>query len=222
MLVVAFSVTTKAQLYTNLGEHHNQFFIGAGYYNSFSNVTYGFNHVRYFKIIKRDITGILDFSSPLSTQYYTRFIFRKGFQIDTYKKNDFKIPLAIITSSIRKNLALFSLHDIVTNVSVLPGIYKEKYTFAGDISADFLLFRKTHLKDSVIKRARLNPSAKHHRINVSAGIVAAYTTNHFSFIGKLGVQQVNVIEIHQQPFYAEGIVAYKLNFKKHKVPEVKL
>ncbi len=222
ILVIAFSVATKAQLYTNLGEQHNQFFVGAGYYNSFSNITYGFNHTRYFKVIKRDVTGILDFSSPLAKQYYTRFVFRKGFQIDAYKHNNFKIPVAIVTSSIKKKLAIFSLHDIVTNINILPGIYTTKYSIAGDVSANFLLFRKTHVKNSLIIRERLNPSTKHHRLNVSAGIVAAYNLKHFSFLATLGVQQISLIEIHQQPFYAEGIVAYKLNFKKHKAPEVKL
>ena len=99
----------KAQLLNELGEHHNQFFVGTGYTESFANVTYGINHVRYFKILKRDVVGILDFRSPISNQYFTRFIFRKGFQLDVYKRRDFKIPIALITSSVRKTISFILL-----------------------------------------------------------------------------------------------------------------
>ena len=69
-----------SQVVVNTGNYRNQFFVGAGYNDSFGSVNYGFNHTKYFKIIKKEITGILDFNLPLSPNFYTRFIFRKGFQ----------------------------------------------------------------------------------------------------------------------------------------------
>jgi len=82
-LLLSFVLYTsvKAQLVTNLGEHHNQFFVGSGYSDSFGNIIYGLNHTRYFKKLKRNISGIIDFSLPLNVRDYTRFVFRKGFQV---------------------------------------------------------------------------------------------------------------------------------------------
>src|SRR4051812_22111901 len=92
----------RGQLLTDVGEYHNQVFVGSGYTESFANTTYGINHQRYFSKIKRDITGILDFTSPLSYVSFTRFIFRKGIQVDMYKKHNFRLPIALVTSSVKK------------------------------------------------------------------------------------------------------------------------
>ena len=215
LIAVVIYLPAKAQLFTKLGNHHNQLFVGAGYSESFLNVSYGINHTRYFKCFKRDIVGILDFSSPLSYKCYTRFVFRKGFQFDIYKKNNFKLPIAIISSSVSKHLYLFNFHDIVTNICLMPGIYTEKFTLAADVAANFLLMQKTHYKDAYNKEGPPKLDARTERVNISAGIILAYNVQRFSFIFKGGFQQITRWEWDKKPLYAVGILGFKLNFKKH-------
>jgi hypothetical protein len=209
----------SAQLLVNTGNYHNQFFIGSGYHDSFGSATYGFNHTKYFKRIKKNITGILDFSTPLSPNFYTRLIFRKGFQFDCLKKNDFKLPLSIITSSVKKHLHLFSVHDLITDVSLLPGVYKKHYTFAAELSVKVLWRHKTHRDPLYFDQYNINSNPKLHRLNFSIGLVAAYNIKHFSLIIRSGFQQINDFEINKYPFYAFGVLAYNLNFKKAKSTE---
>jgi hypothetical protein len=217
LLNFVFYTSVKAQLVTNLGDQHNQFFVGSGYSQSFVNITYGFNHTRYFKKLKRNIDGIIDFSSPLNAKYYTRFVFRKGFQFDIVKKNSFRLPLAIISSTVRKHLSLFDFHEIITEACFLPGIYKDKFTIAADLAVDFLWFNKVHYNAAYNKdTSTVKPNTNHQKVNVRAGVVLAYNIKHFSFIFKGGFQQINTWEFIKMPFYATGILAYKLNFKKHK------
>jgi hypothetical protein len=118
LLSFVFYTSVKAQLVTNLGEYHNQFFVGTGYSESFANIKYGLNHTRYFKKLKRNVDGIIDFSLPLNAKCYTRFVFRKGFQFDICKKNNFRLPLAIISSTVRKHLSLFDFHEIITEACI--------------------------------------------------------------------------------------------------------
>ena len=192
----------KAQLLNQLGEHHNQLFVGSGYTQSFANITYGINHVRYFKFLKRDVVGILDFTSPISNQYFTRFIFRKGFQLDVYKRRDFKIPIALVTSSVRKQFHLFSFHNIITDLYILPGVYRPKYTIAAELSVQFLiLHRESH------QLSLADSSMKLHRINVSVGIILVRNVKRFSFIFRGGFQQISDLEFTQAPFYAIGSLA---------------
>ncbi|HXU25872.1 MAG TPA: hypothetical protein VN698_01480 [Bacteroidia bacterium] len=217
LLSLVFYTSVKAQLVTNLGEHHNQFFVGSGYSESFANITYGLNHTRYFKKLKRNIDGIIDFSSPLNAKYYTRFVFRKGFQFDVFKKNNFRLPLAIISSTVRKHLSLFDFHEIITEVCVLPGIYTNKFTVAADVAVDFLWFNKVHYNAAYYKDSiNVKPNTNHQKVNVRAGVVLAYNFKRFSFIFKGGFQQINTWEFVKMPFYATGILAYKLNFRKHR------
>lgn len=222
LLSFIFYTSVKAQLVTNLGEHHNQFFVGSGYSDSFANITFGLNHTRYFKKLKRNIDGIIDFSLPLNTKIYTRFVFRKGFQFDIFKKNNFRLPLAIISSTVRKHLSLFDIHEIITEVCLLPGIYTNKYTIAADISVNFLWRNKVHYNPAYTKdSSHVNPNTNHQIINIKAGIILAYNLTHFSFIFKGGFQQINTLEFNKMPFYATAILAYKLNFKKHKEEPLK-
>jgi hypothetical protein len=207
-----FFKNSRAQLLTELGEHHNQFFVGTGYTESFANITYGINHQRYFKRLKKEIVGILDFTSPLSDQYFTRFIFRKGFQLVVYKKNYFRVPVALVTSSVKKKVYYFGFHNIITDLYILPGIYKEKYTIAADLSCKVLLLHRIH-HDQI----NSDPEKKIHRLNFTLGIILAHNIQRFSFIFRGGFQQISDWEFTKAPFYANGTVAFKLNFKKHKV-----
>ena len=217
MLSLVFCISVKAQLVTNLGEHHNQFFVGSGYSDSFGNITYGLNHTRYFKKLKRNISGIIDFSLPLNINYYTRFVFRKGFQFDVFKKYNFKLPVAIISSTVRKHLSLFDFHEIITELCVLPGIYTDKYTIAADLSANFIWLDRVHYNAAYYRdNNQIKPNTNHEKVNIKTGIVLAYTIKRFSFIFKGGFQQINTWEFIKMPFYATGILGYKLNFKKHK------
>ncbi|MEO8759614.1 MAG: hypothetical protein ABI388_01460 [Bacteroidia bacterium] len=222
LLSLLFYTSAKAQLVTNLGEHHNQFFVGSGYYESFANITFGLNHTRYFKRIKRNIDGIIDFSLPLNDEIYTRFVFRKGFQFNVFKKNNFRLPLAFISSTVRKHLSLFDIHEFITEVCLLPGIYTNKYTIAADLSVNFLWFNKVHYNPAYNKdSSHVNPNTNHQKVNIKAGIILAYNLTHFSFIFKGGFQQINTLEFNKMPFYATAILAYKLNFKKHKEEPLK-
>jgi hypothetical protein len=206
----------QAQLYSNLGSFRNQIFVGSGYTQSFGNISYGINHSRFFKRLKRDVVGILDFSSPLSNRYFTRFVFRKGFQFDACKKNDFRLPVAIITSSVRKHLSLFNFHDIITDFYVFPGIYKQKYSIAGEVSLKVLWRHVTHYNHDYYTQANLHPAptAKNHRVNLSFGIILGYNTERFTFLFRGGYQQITDWEFTKTPFYAFGMAGYKFNFKK--------
>ena len=210
-LFCVFFLKAPAQLLTELSPHHNQVFIGSGYTDSFANITYGINHVHYFKKLKREISGILDFTSPISRQYFTRFIFRKGFQVDAFKKGKFKFPIALITSTEKKREYLIALHNVLTDLYFLPGIYTSNYTVAADISATFLLFQKVR-HDA----AAGAPPVKFQRTNIQLGIILAKNLDRFSFIFRGGFQQISDFEFTRAPFYAIGSVGYKFNFKKPK------
>jgi len=51
----------KAQLYTNLGSYHNQFFVGAGYSESFANINYGINQDQSEKLGSKFLESILQY-----------------------------------------------------------------------------------------------------------------------------------------------------------------
>ncbi|MGZ4038716.1 MAG: hypothetical protein ACXVPQ_12875, partial [Bacteroidia bacterium] len=184
LLATLLFCRSQAQLLTRMGDYHNQVFAGPAYTQSFGNISYGFNHWRYFKIIKREVVGILDFSSPVSAKYYTRFVFRKGFQLDVYKKKDLKFPIAIVTSSVRKHLHLFNLHDIITDFYFLPGIYHKKYTLAGEFNLKVLWRQKALYNADYYQQADVTPppNANANRINVSIGVVLAYNLKRFTFL----------------------------------------
>jgi hypothetical protein len=99
----------------------------------------------------------------------------------------------------------------------MPGIYAEKFTLAADVAANFLLMQKTHYKDAYNKEGPPKVDARTERVNISAGIILAYNVQRFSFIFKGGVQQITRWEWNKMPMYAVGILAFKLNFKKHPV-----
>ncbi|MGZ3932665.1 MAG: hypothetical protein ACXVP0_15465, partial [Bacteroidia bacterium] len=163
---------------------------------------------------------ILDFSSPVSAKYYTRFVFRKGFQLDVYKKKDLKFPIAIVTSSVRKHLHLFNLHDIITDFYFLPGIYHKKYTLAGEFNLKVLWRQKALYNADYYQQADVTPppNANANRINVSIGVVLAYNLKRFTFLFRGGYQQVTDVEFTKAPFYAVGALCCNFNFKKHKEP----
>ncbi len=213
-LVCCQASNGHAQLLTNLGAHHNQVFFGVGYTQSFGNVSYGINHSRYFKRLKRTITGILDFSSPLSPQYYTRFILRKGFQLNVYQKNNFHVPFAFITSSVRRHLIQFNFHDIISDFYIMPGWYTKNYTLAADFSLMVLWLHRTHFNDAYYKQTHIpfDPNKFNH-FNACAGLVFGYHTNHITYLLKGGYQQVTEWEAHKSPLYIFGMVGYNFNFK---------
>lgn len=209
----------SAQLFTRNSEYHNQIFVGPAYTQSFANITYGINHWRYFKIIKREVVGILDFSSPISPQYYTRFVFRKGFQLDVYKKKDFRLPIAFVGSSVHKNLHLISLHDIITDLYFLPGLYRKKYTIAGELNLKVLWLQNAHIDPEYYRQAEGTnppPDPKNNRLHLSVGFALSYNLKRFSLLFRGGYQQVTDVEFTKAPFYAIGSLCFHFNFKKHK------
>ncbi len=215
IFVFFYAYNCGAQLLTNLDRHHNQVFLGVGYTQSFGNISYGINHSRYFKRLKKTITGILDFSSPISPQYYTRFILRKGFQLSVYQKNNFQVPIACITSSVRRHLIQFNFHDIITDFYAMPGWYTKKYTLAADLSLMVLWLHRTHFNDAYYRQTHipLDPNKFNH-FNACAGLVVGYHTKHITYLLKGGYQQVTEWEFNKSPLYIFGMIGYNFNFKR--------
>ncbi len=221
IIIIAFFSEMKeccAQLYTSLGENsHNQLFIGTGYSNSFGNITFGINHKKYFRVIKKNIVGILDFSLPVSDMSYTRFVFRKGFQIEIFHKENFKIPFSIISSSVHKELIFLKFNDFVTDFHVMPGIYSKKFTLALDLSLKILWRHKAHYTYDYFNLSEIDRAKTAKKIDpfcFNAGIIFAYNFHRLNFIVLAGYQQRNNIEYIQNRFYAFTNVGYTLNFKK--------
>jgi len=52
------------------------------------------------------------------------------------------VPVSLITSSVKKHLLLVNLHDLITDIMVMPGIYTDKYTIAADVSLKFVYFKE--------------------------------------------------------------------------------
>jgi len=81
-----FLLQGRAQLFSNMGRFHNQAFVGSGYTSSFGNISYGLNHTRYFKRIRKDIVGILDFSSPYLVSIVPVLFLEKAFSLIYIKR----------------------------------------------------------------------------------------------------------------------------------------
>ena len=221
ILIIFFSVTvlcSKAQLLSELNHYHNQVFFGPGYTLSFINISYGWQHTKYFKRFKKHITSILDFSTPLSLTTYTRWVIRKGFQMDVYKNEDFEIPVAIISSSARKHYKIFDFHDMVTDFYVCPGVYNENYTIAADLNLNVIWFRNTHFDEKsfteVVPTGLQKDWRARFRLNPAIGIALGRNTERMTFLLRGGYQRPQEWEVYRYPFYASFVAGIKFNFKK--------
>ena len=214
LFFVAFG--SRAQLYVKLGPLRNQFFIGSGYSESFSNISYGINHTRYFKRLKRTIVGIIDFNSPVYYKDYTRFVFRKGFQFDLFQLKSFKMPLALISSTVKKNMHLFSFHDVISSLFLLPGIYTDRYTLAAECAIDVLWFHKTNYSDAYYRQSGVPAKPMEEKVRIRTGVVLAYNFYRFSLLFKGGYQQVTHWEYLRNPYYFTATFGFNLNFRKNK------
>ncbi|HXB41192.1 MAG TPA: hypothetical protein VNZ49_11670 [Bacteroidia bacterium] len=217
LLSVSFGL--RAQLLTNLGQYRNQLFVNTGYYLSFANYSVGWFHNEHVKFLKRDVAGILDFSFPISNNFYTRFVFRKGFQANIWQDSTWRIPVAIIGSSDKVITSLFRIHNFVTDFFFNPGIYKRKYTIALDLDYKVIWFSHYHKTASTDPSAAPKPDKIHAKF--AAGMAFGLNYKRFTYLIRTGYQQTADVEKNPYSFYAVLQFGYNCNFKTRKPPETK-
>ena len=220
VLLAFVSFKGSAQLLTNLGEYRNQFFINSGYYLSFPNYSIGWIHNERIKFLKRDVAGILDVSFPLSQTFYTKFVFRKGFQTNIWADSIYRIPIAVIGSSDKIVSNLFRIHNFVTDFFLNPGIYKRRYTIALDIDYKVIWF--SHLKETGTPVPGAPPTQLDKiRTKFAGGMAFGLNSKRFTYLLRGGYQQTADREKNAHPYYIILQVGYNCNLKKRKTEEKK-
>jgi hypothetical protein len=219
-LVMCGSFNASAQLLTNLGEYRNQVFLNSGYYLSFGNYSLGWIHSERWKLIKRDIAGILDFSFPFSDTSHTKFVFRKGFQTNIWANDKFRLPIAIISSSDKVVTNLLRVHNFVTDFFFTPGIYKKGYTIALDLDYKVIWFSHKKERDPHLPQQNNNRLA-HARTKFAAGVALGLNYHRFTYLIRGGYQERADLAGNAYAFYAIFQLGYNCNFKKHKEEEKK-
>lgn len=219
LLIAGFALcafATRAQLLTNLGDLRNQVFINTGYYNSFANYSVGWYHKEHIKSLKRDIVSILDFSFPISQTSFTRFIFRKGLQLNAYQGTTWRVPVAVIGSSDKVITNLFRIHDFISDLFVCPGIYKPRYTIALDLDYRVIWFERIKKTGDNVPS---NVPQEHIHSKIAAGIAAGLNYDRFTYLVRLGYQQTADIAKDPYRFFAVLQFGYNFNFKKREEPK---
>lgn len=213
-VALLLSSVSKGQLLTNLGQYRNQLFVNTGYYLSFANYSLGWFHKEHINFLKRDVASILDFSFPISQNFYTKFVFRKGLQANIWQDSTWRVPLAIVGSSDKVITHLFRIHDFVTDVFLNPGIYKRRYTIALDL--DYRVIWFSHYKQTNNDPNPL-PNLPHHiRSRVALGVALGLNHKRFTYLLRSGYQQSADEEANPYSFYAVIQLGYNCNFKKRK------
>lgn len=212
-LLVSVSFAGRAQLLTNLGPYRNQLFLNSGYYLSFANYSLGWIHKEHIKLIKRDVMSILDFSFPISNNFYTRFVFRKGLQTNIWQDSTWRIPIAILGSSDKVITDIFRVHNFVTDLFLNPGIYKRGYTLALDL--DYKVIWISHIKKTTPDgSSSLEKRPVHSK--VALGLALGINYKRFTYLLRTGYQQTADLESHPYNFYAILQLGFNCNFKKDK------
>ncbi len=217
--MLSVSCGLRAQLLTNLGPYRNQVFVNSGYYLSFANYSVGWFHTERIKFLKRDVASILDFSFPISNNFYTRFVFRKGMQANIWQDSTWRIPIAIVGSSDKVITSLFRIHNFVTDVFFNPGIYRKKYTLALDLDYKVIWF--SHYKQTAAPDPANAPKPQHIRSKFAAGIAFGLNYKRFTYLVRTGYQQTADVEKNPYAFYAVLQFGYNCNFwnRKHAEPK---
>lgn len=216
LLIAGFALCCfagRAQLLTNLGDYRNQVFVNTGYYNSFANYSLGWFHNEHLKFIKRDVSSILDFSFPISQTSFTRFVFRKGLQMNVWQDSTWRLPIAIIGSSDKIITSLFRVHNFVTDVFFCPGIYRRRYTLAIDLDYKVIWFSH-YKKTGDVPVPGATPEHPHSKI--AAGIAAGLNYSRVTYLIRAGYQQTADIAKDPYQFFAIFQLGYNCNFKKRK------
>lgn len=214
-VLLSGSFKASAQLLTNLGKYHNQVFVNTGYYLSFANYSVGWLHKGYVKFLRKELVGILDFSIPYSDKSNTKFVFRKGFQMNVWGKNDFRIPIALISSSDKVVTNLLRVHNFVTDLFFNPGIYRAKYTIALDIDYK-VIWVSAHHKVGSTEQQDNNNWLSHVRTKFAAGIAMGLNSHRFTYMFRGGYQETADLQKDPYAFYAIFQLGYNCNFRKHK------
>lgn len=151
---------SKSQVLFKMGDYRNLAYSSTGYNGSFGNVTFGIARRDYIRLIRKEVIGILDVSVPISDDFFTRHVIKKGLQVDLYKSKRFKIPFTLASSSIIRQNNFFKYHDITSEFTINPGIYDEKFILTLDLKYELILFR--HIKYSQEYRQEVDSKAANH------------------------------------------------------------
>jgi hypothetical protein len=192
LILALISLTLKSQVLFNMGEYRNLAYTSAGFNNSFENVTIGIARRDYIKKIKREVIGVLDVSLPLSPNFFTRRSVRKGFQVDLWKKNDYKIPFMFASSSVAREDRYYKYHDATAEFSIAPGIFRKRYTLALDLRCEMIAIRYRHCINDSLSDA--DPRAQKHWTFPwyaigKAGIVGGLNLDRFVMYIKMGYER---------------------------------
>lgn len=211
--LMLFSLNIKAQVLFNMGDYRNLAYTDAGYSNGYPNITLSIARRDYFRLMKREIVGVLDVSLPLTTdRFLTKRSVRKGFQFDIYKKNDFRIPCMLASSSIFRENQYYKLHDVSAELGITPGIYRQKYTLALDFKYELIIFRFRKYTNYYL--TQINPDAKSHWehpfFNIAkVGFVAGLNFKRTIIYLKSGYERNPTANRNNLPVYALVGFGYK-------------
>lgn len=200
-LLVLVSSVSEAQLLFKMDEYRNFVYSSVGYNGSFSNATFGIARREYFRLIKKEVIGIIDISVPISNQFFTKHVLRKAFQLDLYENKNFHIPFIFASSSISRQNQFYKLSDITAEFTINPGIYKEKYTLALDLRYEVVVFR--HIKYSEQYKHDVDSKAVNHWTNPLFDIFK------FGVVGGLNYKRV---AIYMKTGYEENPFSFKKYF----------
>lgn len=217
--LVSLSFQLKAQLLFNMGNYRNIAYTSLGYSTFFGNATIGIARREYFRLIKRELIGILDVSLPLSDIYFTKQVIRKAFQLNLYENNRFKIPFCFASSSILRKDSFFKYHDITAEFIFNPGIYSEKYTIALDVRYELIVFR--HIKYSQLYRQEINSKAMNNWVNpifsvYKLGIIGGLNFKKWVFYLKAGYERNPITFNKNFPAYFVFGLGFKFGTKAMK------
>ena len=207
---------SESQILYDMSNYRNVVYTASGYTGAFENVTIGIARRDYVKLIKKEVIGILDVSLPVSNQFFTRHAIRKGFQIELYQKNNFKIPFMFASTSIVRENKYIKYHDITGEFAIAPGFYTPKYTLALDLRYEIILFRLTKYTPLYIQD--IDPEAKRHWEEpyysiAKLGITAAINFNRFVASIRTGYERNPTSNKKQVPIYVTLGFAVKFGSK---------
>ncbi len=210
--IILMTSTSKSQVLFKMGNYRNLAYSSFGYNGSFENATFGIARRDYIRVIKKEIIGILDVSIPITNQFFTKHVLKKGLQIDLYESNRFKIPFTLASSSIVRYNSLVKYHDVTSEFTINPGIYTERFTLALDLKYELILFR--HIKYSQQYRQDVNSKAVNHWTNplfdvFKFGVVGGFNFKRWVIYMKTGYER--------NPFsfkkYIPGYIVLGFGFK---------
>ncbi len=160
LFVLLISLRSKSQVLTDMGSYRNIFQSSISYTGSFSNTTFGIARREYFKLIHREIIGILDVSFPVNNHFFTKHILKKGFQVDLVQKGNFRLPFTFASASIARKNDLFKFLDFTAEFNLNPGYYHKRFYVALDLKYEMIAFRYT--KYSQEYRDKVDNKAHNH------------------------------------------------------------